>query len=154
TLALITTGHTLLSLHHDDLSPVAGLLYTSGYCPRPGTPPEEVKRVQEEIEKDISGDLKIWKQVADLDSSGFVTTDEGLQTRFAPEFGFNVRLILEDGASSLSDVAKASGLPESTVTKKLAGYREVAARALRFGLRAKALPNVSLAETSAIKAKS
>src|SRR5262252_845104 len=90
TLASITTGHTLISLSHIEGHAIAGLLYTSGYCPRPGTPPEEAKRVQEEIMKDESGDLKIWKQVADLDSSGFVTTAEASKTRSTADFGFQV----------------------------------------------------------------
>jgi hypothetical protein len=154
TLASITTGHTLLSLHHMEGVPGTGLMFTSGYCPRPGTSPEEAKRVEEEIQKDMSGDLKIWKQVADVDSSGFVTTEEASKTRSIAEFGFEVGLVLKEGTSSQSDVAKTMNLPDSTFTKRLAKYRELAARALRFGLRAKALPNISFAEATAIKPKS
>ena len=148
-LAAITTGNTLLQLYHG--SGAVGLSYTSGFCPVPGADPQATKLQQEKIQSEIAAEVAIWKPIADMDSSGFVTTKEAVQTRSTAEFGLEVSMILKEGVSSLSDVSKKTGVPESTVTKRLAEYRELAARAARFGLRKTALPSVSLQEVSAVK---
>lgn len=150
TLAAVSTGNTLLQLYHGSGTAV-GLSYTSGFCPVPGADPQATKLQQEKIQKEIAAEVEVWKPIADMDSSGFVTTMEAARTRSIAEFGLQVAMLLKEGASSLSDVSKKTGVPDSTVTRRLAEYRELSVRAARFGLRKTALPSVSLAEVSAAK---
>jgi hypothetical protein len=119
-----------------------GNSYASAACPKPNPTPEEAARFREQFDVPLEKELVSLKAYADLDSSGFVSTDEASHFRMLYEFGLKAAFVMGEVGHSPDAVAKAMGLTRDQVLKSAASYNELRSRLLK--LDGKALPVVKL----------
>ena len=102
--------------------------YHSANCPLPGADPEETAAWEEEQELAREADLAGVKGFADADGSGFVSTAEGQDFRSLVEYGYLAAQLLEEGKTSIQELAAASGLSEPAARSRLDAYLAVVER--------------------------
>lgn len=85
-----------------------------------------------------------FKQFADADQSGFVTTKEAGKLRQLLEYGFLVAQVIRDEGAKMEFVVRASGKNLDEATQELESYRALARRIAEAGVTN--LPDVTVAD--------
>ena len=123
TMAGIHLGHTTLEYQEDPASGRYWPSYMSNFCPKPGADPSEVKDIRAELKMAVDQEIKVLRPMADLDDSGFVTSEEGSKLRQLVEFGYLAAAVIENETPTVAAIAKASGLSEAQVRDRLNQYK-------------------------------
>ena len=154
TLASISSGNTAISIRRGASGSGAyGIWYESTYCPAPRADSTVVRKEQERRQALTDRDLKVWRRIADLDTSGFVTTSEALATRSLAEFGYKAGFIIKSDGRRVGDIARGIAEPESLVNKKLKQYDLFLKRVRVLGLRTETLPEINLEKSDSVRTK-
>ena len=127
-VAYILSGATQLTFRYDSLAGSYLPMYVSTVCPNPEADTEEEaekKQIRLNISEKISEELR---QFADMDSSGFVSTEEASRFRSISEFGFLVNQLIGENKNSLNMIAVASRKDTATVRRDIEEYLRLARR--------------------------
>jgi hypothetical protein len=144
-VAGILAGATLLTYRPDPESGQYWASYMSTSCPNPNADPPELNRWKK-MKIDESGVvLQKLGPFADMDKSGFVTSNEGHEFRYLLEFGYLASQALRDGEASVATVARAYGQDASATQAQLRKYVEVSTRITNAGI--EGLPEISIPGT-------
>jgi hypothetical protein len=127
-VVLLRLGQMVLTYEWDETAGRYWPSYQSTNCPLPGADPEETAAWEEEQELARVADLAGVKGYADADGSGFVSTAEGRDFRYLIEYGYLAAQLLEEGKTSIQELAVASGLSEPAARSRLDAYLAVVER--------------------------
>lgn len=124
-VAAIEVGASLLEITTDDAGTITGRRYTAAFCPRPGMSEEaraELRKKMEEMEAKVESEMARLKPLADLDGSGFVSSEEGYRLRRLYELGRSVLVVTADGLRDGGQVAERLQMPAEKLQEELAIY--------------------------------
>jgi Tfp pilus assembly protein PilP len=124
-VASLRSGQTLLEYQKDGDSGRYWPSYASTSCPNPKVDLAEAKRRAETLERQIEQGIEALRPIADLDHSGFVSTQEGDDFRRVVEFGYLAAKVQADGGAGIAAVANAAGVDVATTQETLRRYREI-----------------------------
>jgi len=133
TISSIRTDHTTLTFIKDSTSGTYGTSYGSTFCPIPGTDSSEIRKISNQIEADINGDIEKIRPLADSDSSGFITTSEAEHFRRLIEFGWLADYVSKKGEPE-SIVARSKGISGDRLARLIKEYKNIADRARKMGI--------------------
>lgn len=119
--------------------------FTTGFCPRPGADPEEVKALRQKLDERVQAELRRLKPFADRDGSGFISTEEASQFRELVLFGLRAAKLEPGDRQSPQAIASALGKDPGWVIEKARDYADLGQRVLASssGLPESALPALS-----------
>jgi hypothetical protein len=144
TVAGILSGATVFTVNRNPDGSY-GRSYFAALCFRPGADSEEMKRLRGQINRKKEHELQRLQQLADLDGSGFVSTDEGRHVRELVEFGFQMDQMEPEDRETVEKAAKSLGREVTWVKSAAVDYRRLAME-LNASEGAK-LPQVTLMES-------
>jgi hypothetical protein len=123
-LASVRTGGVHVSFHKDTETGAYSDSYRSVSCPNPKATPEELRRFQQHSEERLLLELRTLKSLADLDASGFVSTEEA--RRFVDLWMFGVKLVevMKFEGRSRQGVARAMRMSVDALDRQMAAYGE------------------------------
>lgn len=127
-VAGIRTGETLLRFQETDTPGEYARSYMGTSCALPGADKGRVAQLQAALRKKTEEDAEALKPYADLDGSGFVSTEEGISFRDLIEFGYLGAFIIREKEPSLDLIANAAYLAPEEAAKKIARYNAMAER--------------------------
>jgi hypothetical protein len=131
-VASIRVGQTLLTFDKEAETGRYDRLYRSGSCPLPGATPAQLEAWKKRTLEGTQKELARLKPLADLDRSGFVTTEEGAQFRRIFEFGVETAYICQHEPCTPTSVSHAFGLATPTVSDLLSSYQDLRRRAMEL----------------------
>lgn len=141
TIASIMSGGLLLSFEKDAKSGAYFTRYTSASCPSPETSEAELQRLQKEREARVLPLLTKLQSIADMDDSGFVTTEEGVECRELVEFGYRAAHVLNEEGHDMEKICAGLSVNEEQVRERAKKYKKVLAKA---GFAGVGLPDLDL----------
>lgn len=121
-IASIRAGTTILKFVKDEASGIYFQQYTSSECPKKNATPEEIAEFRRAREEQVNPELELLKPIADVDNSGFVSTEEGIQFRRMYEFGMKANEVLSIEAGELAASARALGFTVEELEEKVSEY--------------------------------
>jgi len=133
-VAYILSGATQLTFRYDSLACSYLPMYVSTVCPNPEVDTKEEaekKQIRLNLSDKISEELK---EFADMDSSGFVSTEEASRFRNIIEFGFLVNQLISEKKISLNMIAAASRKDTTTARKDIEEYLNLARKIRENGI--------------------
>lgn len=133
-IAGIIVGHASLSFFKDEQSGGYWPSYQSHACPLPGLSPEELNQFRDNLADERAPAMEVLKSLADLDSSGFVSTAEGGEVRKLFEFGRKLAAIIAAEESDPEAIAACVYLPPEELHARVESYSELAMRAAEASL--------------------
>jgi hypothetical protein len=129
TVTAIRTKWTLLTLEKDEATGFYMRSYDTSTCGLPGADPKKLEAQKQELMAATEREARRLQPLADLDGSGFVTTEEGSRFRQLYELALIAAHVCEQEECAVATLAKATGRPPATVEESLAGFRTLAQRA-------------------------
>jgi hypothetical protein len=133
-IASVEAGTTLLSYQKDDSSGAYWTRYTSTSCPKPDMSETERQELRDELEARIAPLMEKLRPVADMDNSGFVTTEEGAQFRAIVEFGYKASHVLTEEDRDLKKTCAGLSMNEDRFREQVKQYKELLVKAWAAGL--------------------
>ena len=133
-VAYILSGATQISFRYDSLAGSYLPMYVSTVCPNPESDTKEEiekKQIRLNLSDKISYELK---KFADIDSSGFVSTEEATRFRSIIEFGFLVNQLIGEDKNNLNLIATASRKDTTTARKDIEEYLNLARKIRESGI--------------------
>jgi hypothetical protein len=127
-VAGIRVGSTLLLFEKSAVPGRYATSFMSTACPVPGADPDAVKEWQDELRDREDSDMSLLREHADLDRSGFVSTQEAMEFRGLVEFGYLAAHVTQHEGTSLDIVARAVGLKASETQARVGRYNNLAKR--------------------------
>lgn len=131
-VATLRTKQTLLTFEKDAESGHYGRVYRSGACPIPGATPQQLEAWKKQMLARAQPEVNRLRPLADLDQSGFVTTEEGGRFRATYELGMEVSYICQHEPCTLKSVSQAMGTTPSALSDSLRDYRTLCDRAAKL----------------------
>jgi hypothetical protein len=128
-IASLRIGQTLLTFEKEAETGLYGRTYTSGTCPRPGMTPEQLEALKKTTLESSQKEMDRLKPLADLDHSGFITTEEGARFRSIVEFGIEAAYICQHEPCTPASVSHALGIAKPAFSDLLSRYQDVRRRA-------------------------
>jgi hypothetical protein len=140
-IASTIAGGTLLSFYKDGESGAYYTRYTSAFCPSPEMSDIERQRVQKEQEAKVLPLINKLQPIADMDDSGFVTTEEGAEFREIVEFGYRAAHVLNEEGHDMEQISAGLSMNEEQVRERAKKYQKFLAKAGVVGI---GLPDLDL----------
>ncbi|MFL6264295.1 MAG: hypothetical protein ACJ76Y_31800 [Thermoanaerobaculia bacterium] len=132
TVASIRVRQTLLMFDKEAETGRYDRVYRSGSCPLPGATPEQLEVWKKRTLEGTQKELNRLKPLADLDRSGFVTTEEGARFRNIFEFGVEAAYICQHEPCTPASISHALGIAMPVFSDLLSSYQDLRRRALKF----------------------
>ncbi len=133
-VAALRTKQTLLTFEKDAESGFYSREYRSGACPIKGATPQQLDAWRKKLVAGTQPEVNRLRALADLDQSGFVTTEEGERFRSTYELGMEVSYICQHEPCTLKSVSQALGVSPSALSDSLKTYRDLCERAAKLHL--------------------
>jgi hypothetical protein len=128
-VAVVRIGQTLLSFEKDSTTGQYARVYHSASCPVRGATAEQLKAWREGLDKAATKEVERLRSLADFDSSGFITTEEGLKFRRLAETGLEAAYICRHDVCTQEALSTAIGLPPASLRELLGEYKDLQERA-------------------------
>lgn len=132
TVASIRVGQTLLMFDKEAETGRYDRVYRSGSCPLPGATSEQLEAWKKRTLEGTQKELDRLKPLADLDHSGFVTTEEGARFRNIFEFGVEAAYVCQHEPCTRTSVAHALGITMPVFSDLLGNYQSLRRRAMKL----------------------
>jgi hypothetical protein len=128
TAASIIDGGTRLEYLRDSTSGYWGTRYMSTSCPLPGADSAAVAAWQKEQADSVEVLVRLLRESADADRSGFVTSAEGRDLRGLVEFGYLADHMFRHGPFQRDELEKSTRTPPGGLVGRAESYNAVATR--------------------------
>jgi hypothetical protein len=133
-VAQITSGATVLTFQKDKTSGIYFPSYQSTVCSVPNADSTVLAKWKGEAQMKTDHDLQRLKPIADSDSSGFVSTQEGIEFRALVEFAIALRQISQKEGQHLDRICQGLRLTKEQLESKKTEYQLLLTRAKRLGI--------------------
>ncbi len=133
-IASIEAGTTILSFQKDDSSGAYWTRYMSASCPKPDMSKTERQELRDELDAKITPLIEKMRPIADMDNSGFVTTEEAAQFRAIVEFGYRAFHVLTEEGHDIKKICAGLSMNEEQIRESAKQYEEVLVKARAAGL--------------------
>jgi hypothetical protein len=128
----IRTEHTTLTFVKDASAGTYGTSYGSTFCPLPGADSVEVQKIYAKIAEDVNADREKIRPLADIDHSGFITTEEATRFRKLIEFGLLANFAAKNG-EPVATVARSLGISDKSLPQMITDYKDLVSRSANLG---------------------
>ncbi len=133
-IAGIRLGQTKLSFLRDDESGAYFTSFQSMMCPRPDADTALLRAANEETSRLRDVDITKMRPLADMDSSGFVTTEEANEFRSLFEFGLQLRTVTQNEGGDTVRICKGVRLSLDKLRDKKHRFSRLVEQARRLGI--------------------
>jgi hypothetical protein len=145
-VAVVRVRQTLLTFEKDEATGYYDRVYRTTACPLPGANPKQLNAWQEKLDQAAAKEIDRIRPLADLNSSGFISTDEGSKFRKLYEMGLEAAFICKREPCTLEALSSATGKPAESLGEALSAYRSLLRRA--EALKLDGFPPIPLREQS------
>jgi hypothetical protein len=141
-VAALSTRKTLLAFEKNPETGRYDRVYRSAACPLPNATPKQIDDWKRSLIASADREVKKFKPLADVDGSGFVTTEEGNTFRRIYEIGVEAAYLCRQDPCNLESLSRDTGIPAPHLVELLKLYDKVQQRAA--GQHLQGFPGVSL----------
>lgn len=124
-VAGVQLGHVVITYRVDEASGRCQPRFRNEACPNPEADPEQLKRQMDALQDELHQRIRLLGPCADMDNSGYVTTEEGSRFLDLFEFGHLAAQCYEKEAVEPAELAIAAGLEIEEAARNLQDYREL-----------------------------
>jgi len=134
TIASIVAGSVILEFRRNETTGEYGRSYQNTTCPLPGADDKEVTRWKAGLRAKSDSITTVYKAIADLDASGFVSTSEGALFRRVIEFALGYNQLVSAVGNDPQSLARALYVSESEIPSLKEEYLVLRKRAMHKGV--------------------
>ncbi len=134
TIASIMAGSVILEFRRNETTGEYGRSYQNTTCPLPGADDKEVTRWKAGLRAKSDSTAAVYKTIADLDASGFVSTSEAAVFRRLIEFALGYNQLVSAVGNDSWSLARALYVSESEMPSLKEEYLALRKRAMHKGV--------------------